>query len=74
MAAAIAKVTQTQPVEAELKGEAKVTGEAKITIEIPGLPNRTVNVPLNGSMGANGPGSVGKSSPDASAPSGVGHN
>lgn len=55
------------PVKAELTGIAKVTGEAKITIEIPGMPNRTVNVPLNGTVNANGPGSVGTSSPDAFA-------
>jgi hypothetical protein len=63
------------PLTAELKGEAKVTGEARITIDIPGLPSRTVNVPLNGTVNANGPGSLGVSSPDSSAhPSGVGHN
>ncbi|HWK33649.1 MAG TPA: phage tail tape measure protein, partial [Hyphomicrobium sp.] len=52
------------PVKAELSGIAKVTGEAKITIDIPGMPSRTVNVPLNGTVNANGPGSLGVSSPD----------
>lgn len=63
------------PIKAELHGQAEVKGEARVTIDIPGLPSRTVGVPLNGALNANGPGSLGKSSPDASAkPSGVGHN
>jgi hypothetical protein len=57
-----------EPVKAELTGFAKVTGEAKIMIDIPGLPSRTVNVPLNGTVNANGPGSLGTSSPDAATP------
>lgn len=54
-------------VQAELTGSAKVTGEAKITIDIPGLLSRIINVPLNGNVSANGPGSLGTSSPDAGA-------
>jgi hypothetical protein len=60
-------INGTTPIQAELRGEAKVTGEAKITIDIPGLGSRVVNVPLNGTLGANGPGSLGVSSPDAAA-------
>lgn len=56
----------TQP-KAPTEVNGHITGEAKITIEIPGLGNRTVNVPLNGLVNANGPGSVGVSSPDAFA-------
>jgi len=56
-----------EPVTAELKGSAEVKGEAKVTIEIPGLANRTVGVPLRGTLHTNGPGSLGVSSPDASA-------
>jgi hypothetical protein len=56
----------------ELHG--KVTGEAKITIDIPGVGTRDVNVPLRGTVSANGPGSLGTSSPDAAAqPIGLGH-
>ncbi|MCW5693087.1 MAG: hypothetical protein KIT48_12050 [Pseudolabrys sp.] len=61
------------PVQAELHGTAEVKGEAKVTIEIPGLPARTVDVPLRGQISTNGPGSVGVSAPDAEAPRGLGH-
>jgi hypothetical protein len=63
------------PVQAELHGQAEVKGEAKVTIEIPGVGTRDVRVPLKGVVNANGPGSLGVSSPDAGAhPVGVGHN
>jgi hypothetical protein len=61
------------PIEAELKGSAEVKGEAKITIDIPGIGSHLVNVPLRGTVTANGPGSVGVSSPDAAAPANLGH-
>lgn len=54
------------PSKTEVTGTMK--GEAKITIDIPGLPSRTVNVPMDGTISANGPGSLGVSSPDAAAP------
>jgi hypothetical protein len=64
-----------RPVQAELHGEAEVKGEAKVTIEIPGFGTRDVRVPLKGTVNANGPGSLGVSSPDAGAhPVGIGHN
>lgn len=63
-----------EPVKAESTGIAQVKGEARITIDIPGFGSRQVNVPLGGIL-SNGPGSLGTSSPDASAhPVGVGHN
>jgi hypothetical protein len=63
-----------KPVTAELHGQAEVKGEAKVTITIPGLGDRDVRVPLRGTMNANGPGSLGVSSPDAGAPGhGLGH-
>ena len=52
---------------AELKGSAEVKGEAKVTIEIPGVANRSVGVPLRGTLSPNGAGSLGVSSPDAGA-------
>ncbi|MFA6265964.1 MAG: phage tail tape measure protein [Pseudolabrys sp.] len=58
------------PVEATLKGSAEVTGKAEVVITIPGLSNSwTVQVPMRGTVDANGPGSLGTSSPDA-APQG----
>ena len=55
-------------VQAELRGSAKVAGEAKVTIDIPALGYRSaVMVPLQGALDANGPGSLGTSSPDAAA-------
>lgn len=64
-----------KPVQAELHGQAEVKGEAKVTIEIPGVGSRDVRIPLKGTVNANGPGSLGVSSPDAAAhPVGVGHN
>jgi hypothetical protein len=64
----------SKPVQAELHGQAEVKGEAKVTITIPGLGDRDVRVPLRGTVNANGPGSLGVSSPDALAPGhGLGH-
>ena len=54
-------------ITAELKGSAEVKGEAKVTIDIPGVANRTVGVPLRGTLSPNGAGSLGVSSPDAGA-------
>ena len=56
-----------RPVEAELKGEAKVSGKAEVTINIPGFGVHSAMIPLSGTMSANGPGSLGTSSPDAAA-------
>ena len=58
-----------KPVQAELHGQAQVHGSATVTINIPGAQPHTVNVPLKGVVNANGPGSLGVSSPDADAPS-----
>lgn len=55
----------------DLKGEVK--GEAKVTLDLSGLGisrSWDVRVPLKGTIGTNGPGSLGTSSPDAAAPAG----
>lgn len=54
-------------VEAELKGKAEVSGKAEVTINIPSLGVHSVTVPLRGTLNANGPGSLGVSTPDAAA-------
>jgi len=60
-------VTSETRVTAELKGEATVSGKAEVTINIPGFGVHSAMIPLSGTVSANGPGSLGTSSPDAAA-------
>ncbi|MBR1154605.1 hypothetical protein [Bradyrhizobium sp. JYMT SZCCT0428] len=67
------------PVKAELTGTANVEGEATIKVDVTVTPSSEVinatatakssAAQLRGMLNANGPGSTGKSSPDAAAPS-----
>jgi hypothetical protein len=64
------------PVTATLVGSAEVSGEAEVKVVVEAGSSllqvveqaRRINMDLRGSVNANGPGSAGKSSPDASAP------
>jgi hypothetical protein len=64
----------------ELTGSAEVRGEATLKVEVGASSTllqiieqaKSVPLTLNGQLNANGPGSVGKSSPDASAPAQIG--
>jgi len=64
------------PTPAQLTGSAEVHGEASIKVEVQASSSllqivetmRQVPIGLSGMYNANGPGSVGKSSPDAAAP------
>lgn len=68
------------PVTATLTGSAEVHGESTVRVEVTAsslllqLVEQMKQVPmmLRGQLNANGPGSVGKSSPDAAAPAQVG--
>ncbi|HWL06724.1 MAG TPA: phage tail tape measure protein [Xanthobacteraceae bacterium] len=64
------------PTQAQLTGSAEVRGEASLKVEVQASSNllqivetmRQVPIGLSGMYNANGPGSTGKSSPDAAAP------
>ncbi|RJF69598.1 phage tail tape measure protein [Rhodopseudomonas palustris] len=67
----------SKPVTAELTGSAEVSGEAKLKIVVEAGSSllrvveqaQNTAVKLQGQLNTNGPGSTGKSSPDAAAPS-----
>lgn len=64
------------PLNATLTGSAEVHGQAEVTVKVEAgstllqvvEQSKRLNMDLRGSVNANGPGSAGKSSPDASAP------
>lgn len=69
----------SRPVTAELQGSAEVKGETTVKVEVTVSPSSELitanatananNAQMRGMLNANGPGSVGRSSPDAAAPS-----
>jgi hypothetical protein len=73
-----ATMTHGTPVQATLTGSAEVQGEAELSIKIeaPELIKAYFEgqkvISLAGQLRANGPGSTGRSSPDAQAPGGTG--
>ena len=68
-----------QPVTAQLQGSAEVSGETTVKVEVTVNPSselinataaaKGATAQMKGMLNANGPGSTGRSSPDASAPS-----
>lgn len=58
---------RAEPVKAELTGGTlKTSGQIEVTLNIPGVGVQRFSVPTSGTVDANGPGSLGTSSPDAS--------
>lgn len=69
----------SKPVTAELTGSAEVSGETTVKVEVEVKPSsellnaiasaKNATAQMRGQLNANGPGSTGRSSPDAAAPS-----